>query len=470
MSARGPNVVLVILDAARRDALEPYGAPAGSSPAVAQLAARGVAMPGVHATGCWTVPSHGSFFTGLLPRAAGLSQAPSPAAARPALERHRDRLLAEVLRRAGYATAAVSANLWLSEASGFAIGFDEFASVEIDRHGELDLGQGAAQRWRWVRDAALARGDDGARGAEETMAGWLDRPREKPFFWFVNLLEAHSPYLPPRPYGDVSTLDRVRAAQDARRYYTLQAIWQAAAGSLEVPAETLERMRRLYAGAVRYLDDWLARLLERLDARGILEETLVIVASDHGDNFGEGGLIAHTHSLDERLIGVPFVAAGPGADGRHLRSLAELPRFVAEAAGLASHPWGDGQLPEGAAVAQFDPPTDEDDERLHRAAREWGWSDEQVRRFATPLTCAVGDGLKLLRRGNAEELYDLRADPLERAPVPLASADAQAVAALRRALEHPAAAAAPPAQASAPAPSAEELADIEERMRLLGYM
>src|SRR4051794_26897063 len=69
-----PHVLLVILDAARRDSLEPYGAAPGSTPAIGDLARRGAALPEVYATACWTVPSHASMFSGLMPRAAGLSR------------------------------------------------------------------------------------------------------------------------------------------------------------------------------------------------------------------------------------------------------------------------------------------------------------------------------------------------------------------------------------------------------------
>ena len=75
-----PNILFVILDAARRDAFEPYGAPVGSTPTIAQLAARGRAVPEAYSTAPWTVPSHASFFTGLMPRALGLKEVPSPAA------------------------------------------------------------------------------------------------------------------------------------------------------------------------------------------------------------------------------------------------------------------------------------------------------------------------------------------------------------------------------------------------------
>ena len=74
-------------------------------------------------------------------------------------------------------------------------------------------------------------------------------------------------------------------------------------------------MRHLYARSrCGYMDDWLAASSSALDARGLLDDTLVIVTSDHGENFGEGGLMAHAFSLDERLMHVPLVAAGPGAE------------------------------------------------------------------------------------------------------------------------------------------------------------
>src|SRR5437773_1510847 len=150
-----PNVLLVILDAARRDALEPYGAPPGSTPTIAQLAEAGAALPDVYATGCWTVPSHASIFTGLLPRAAGLAQARTPSESKPVLDAHRDRLLPEVMRRAGYSTAALSANLWVSRPSGFDTGFDTFVSVDTDRGGRL--GDDLRSRARWLSEAARSR-------------------------------------------------------------------------------------------------------------------------------------------------------------------------------------------------------------------------------------------------------------------------------------------------------------------------
>ena len=162
------------------------------------------------------------------------------------MESHRERLLPEVFRRAGYATSGVSANLWIGELSGFDIGFDRWRSVEAARQAGLhDLSPRAHARW--ALEAARARADDGAGAARSIITGWVDElSPDEPFFWFVNLNECHSPYLPPRPYSDVGVLGRLRAAEEARRYLTMGAIWQACAGGLDVPAEALERMRHLY--------------------------------------------------------------------------------------------------------------------------------------------------------------------------------------------------------------------------------
>jgi arylsulfatase A-like enzyme len=299
-------------------------------------------------------------------------------------------------------------------------------------------------------------------------------PRQ-PFFWFVNLVECHSPYLPPRPYRGVSTFDRVRAAEDARRYYTLRAIWRACGGAFQVPDETLDRARRLYRASIAYMDAWIGRLVERLDTASLLDDTLVIVTADHGENFGENGLIAHGLSLDERLIGVPMVAAGPGSDSLPLASLAEVPRCLAEVAGIEDHPWHDGP-PAGIGVAQSDPPGDRDDPKVRAGLAQLGLDDDPRGRLTTQLTCAVSNGLKLLRRGEREEVYDLVADPTELNPLSPDQLDADGagqLAALRRALDHPSMAVRTPESlgvpAEVPVPSA-DVDDLEQRMKLLGYM
>jgi arylsulfatase A-like enzyme len=461
----GQNIVVIVLDTARADVFEPYGAPAGASPVVAQLARRGHASPQVHAASGWTLPSHAAMFTGLEPRAAGLGRAPgrSTTSCKPQLELHRDRLLPEVLRRAGYSTRGVSANLWITPDSGFGTGFDAFDVV----HGRRSTSM-AAPGWRgaarWAVRALRATDDDGAGAAEAILAAALDDLDDRPFFWFVNLVECHSPYLPPRPFTDKGPIERVRAAHVCRQHYTMGALWQSCLGELQPTDDELDLMRHLYARSIVQLDAWLGRLLERLDAAGRLDDTLVVVTSDHGENFGENGLIGHSFSLDQRLVRVPFVAAGPGAP--HLdrvASLVELPRLLAEAASLPDHPWGDGRLRDGIAVAQFDAPADAD-ERTRSQAAEWGLDDEAVATLTSDQTIATDGRHKLVHRRGEVELFDLDDDPLEERPQPPDAAAPSLRAALDRAVRHD----------TEPTPAAatttDDTAELEERMRLLGYM
>jgi hypothetical protein len=465
-----PNVLLVVMDTARADAFEPYGAPAGSTPVAAQLARRGAACSRAVATASWTVPSHASMFSGAMPRSLGLGRAPgeTPHGCRPVLESCSDRLLSEVLRRAGYVTRAASANLWISPQSGFDVGFDEFVTVRGRRGAEC--GPGLRAHLAWLAEGVGARVDDGAVEVESVVARWMDRDRDRsaPFFWFVNLVECHSPYLPPRPYDDLSLLQRVLAASEARRHLTLRAIWRNCAGGFDIPERALGRMRHLYGRAVRMMDDWLGRVLDRMDACGILDETLVIVTSDHGENLGEGNLIGHALSLDHRLIGVPLISAGPVAlGGGDLVSLARLPRLIADAVCLAEHPWTDDPMPEGLAAAQCEALALASDPRARRAVEDWGLDDAALRRVISSLTCVTDGRLKLLRAGDRDLVLDLEADPLEVNPVP---ADEGSVpASFRRALASVMAQADPAPVPVTDVPD-EEREDLERRMRLLGYM
>jgi arylsulfatase A-like enzyme len=214
--------------------------------------------------------------TGLLPRTLGLSNPPrgDVAACRPVLESNRHRFLPAVLREKGYTTSGVSANPWITAETGFATGFDRFVDVRGRRRAVS--GKHVVSVLRWYADALLARVDDGAREAESVVREWVAEGPRQPFFWFVNLMECHSPYLPPRPYS-VGSVERLRAARDARRYLTLYGIWRACVGYFDIPDEALERMRSLYRRSIRLMDDWLGRILELLDGRGVLDDTLVIV-------------------------------------------------------------------------------------------------------------------------------------------------------------------------------------------------
>lgn len=479
-----PNILLIVLDTARADAFEPYGAPGGSSPVVADLAAAGSLAPRVRAPACWTLPSHLSLFTGLLPRAAGFEARGGMSAHRSYVERLTGGMLPAALSAAGYDTLGLSTNLWISPITGFDRAFDEFEMVRGWRMERVST-PGLRTRARWYGDALRARVDDGAGEAATRLDRWVSRDRSAPFFCFVNLIECHSPYLPPRPFNPLGAGFRLLAAREARRHLNLDAIWRCAAGGPGVSGGALERMRSLYAASVRQLDDWLGRVLEMLERRGLLADTQVVVTSDHGENLGEDDLIGHAFSLDERLLRVPLVTAGPARlPDAEITSLAGLPGWLAELAGLGEQRFP--APPSDVAVAQFDAPVGPGDPRVAEALARWGLegtrAQEARKRLTTSFACAAENDLKLVRRRGREELFDLASDPLEQNPVVVGPGQERThgsrLTPLREALDRAESGAAPDEpgpEASAdgsqaePA-SAEERARLEEQMRLLGYL
>ena len=465
-----PNLLLIVFDTARADAFEPYGAGVGASPAAAQLAARGTALPHAYSPSNWTLPAHISMLTGLSPRESGLAQAPGgdALACRPYVESMDHLLMPEVLRRRGYATRAVSANGWVSSAVGFATGFEEFHDVRGTRK-QTPAATGLRGRIGWALESMYARVDDGADAARELIGTWI-KQNTQPFFWLVNLVECHSPYLPPRPYNDISLRARLRAAQDVIDHETLAAVWRACIVRDPIPSDALARMRHLYGRAIRMMDDWLGRVLEMLDEARMLDDTLVIVTSDHGENLGESNLVGHAFSLDERLIRIPLIASGPGAitvDGP--MSLAHLPKLIADAFGLKDHPWEANPAPDGIVVSEYDSMGTRDDPRVIRVTGEWSLDEDGIARLTLDGTSATNGRVKLVREHGKELLYDLVDDPLESSPVDSRQRSDALVEQLRAAIDKAEAERAL-VKPKAVSTSEDEREDLEERLKLLGYL
>ena len=472
-----PNVLLVVFDTARADAFGPYGAPPSATPTVDDLARRGTTMPMAIATSSWTMPSHVSMFTGLAPRAFGLRRgAWTPQTHRRSLqalfERHRGRVLAELLRGAGYDTRGVSANGWIASHNGFSTGFRTFDDVRTKRDIRVER---LATKLSWY----VKPDDDGAVDAHRVIRGWLRERPDRPFFWFVNLMECHAPYYPPRAYNDLGPVDRWRSIGDFSRYQSWLARLRVAVGDVDVPPEAERRMRHLYGRSVRLMDDWLARLLEGLEKWNALDETLVVVTSDHGENLGDGHLMGHVLSLDQRLVRVPVIAAGPGAFApKPLWSLGSLPAAIANAVGLEQHPWGEdagADLAFSTYEGLIQTPAPDTLEK----ARKLGFPEEAIRRIDVPLASVTDGRFKLVRtgavdEGTTERLYDLETDPLESADA--GAAHPQRTAELRAALQREdarwaaQAAGLPDPYADTAAPTTKESAEIEQHLRALGYL
>lgn len=292
--ARPPDVILVILDTVRKDALSCYGNPRPTTPVIDALAREGALFLCASTTAPWTAPAVASIFTGMLPSEHGLHEE--------YLNLERDRVtLAERLSAAGYQTKAYSNNPWISPRLGLAQGFDEFDSV-----------------WRELETEELAGSEQGGKQTNAKLEKWLatERDPSRPLFLLVHYLEPHLPYQPPAPFDqrffeskppppDETTIARMRELGTPQELgYILR--------QYELSDEELGVLRTLYEAEVAYTDNLVGELLGLLRARGLLDRALFVLTADHGENLGEHHLLDHKFSLHETLLGVPLIVRFPG--------------------------------------------------------------------------------------------------------------------------------------------------------------
>jgi arylsulfatase A-like enzyme len=398
--ARRPNVLLIVLDTTRRDRLSAYGHDKPTSPAFDRIAAEGTLYENCITAGSWTVPSHASLFTGLFPRDHGADVDHLELA-----EEHVT--LAELLRQAGYQTGGICCNPWIGPRNGFVQGFDTYDEV-----------------WRPARTDT--RDAHGAALTTERALTWIDaRPKDgPPWFLFLNYLEPHTPYRPPAafrnrflpPDADPSAVERVMRWQTPHEFgYMLKV------PGYEISAEEFEVMHGLYDGDVAYQDARLGELLDGLRQRGVLDDTLLAIVADHGEQLGEHGMLDHKMTVYEENIRVPLVLRYPGAipAGARLEATVQSLDLFPTILQLAQVPYG---TPRGAAplplsdeagpgrvytFADFGRPTD----LLKMIPPDW----PDVSAWDRSIKTIRGPRFKYIHYSNgARELYDLAQDPHER--------------------------------------------------------
>src|SRR5215217_3129033 len=295
-----PDVVLVVFDTARRDRFGCYGSPRPTTPTVDSLASAGTVAEAMLTTAPWTLPSHASLFTGLYPSEHGAQWQSERQ-----LSAGVDVTIAEFFKGLGYETVCATNNGLISFETGLARGFDRHVH-------RSELERGMREKARQVKKVATG-GDSGG----EVVNAWLEeqvRTVRRPMFLFVNYLECHWPYAPPRRLRRQVGGRRFGLADDVRFRMDLAkrtGPWDAVGTA---NAETLEVYSALYDAEHRNVDGHLVQLLDVLERAGRLGngDALVMVTSDHGEHLGEHGLADHQASLDDHLTHVPFVAWGPG--------------------------------------------------------------------------------------------------------------------------------------------------------------
>ena len=392
--------------------------------------------------GMWTVPSHASMFTGLAPRRHGTGHA----------HLHLDdefETVAEILADSGYATGLVSANPFVGPLTNSAQGF---TSVQMTCHLQRleRFSFDYLHEWfGWTPLLPWFDGDYGAALAVDAIDRWLDVNPGRPKFLFVNLMEAHVPYKVPMRYRRMF-MDE----QQMRRSYALR---RRAHGNLVqtldlqynlvgpevIPPADRAVLRRQYCAALRYLDDRVAELIRMFEVRGLLDQTLVIIASDHGEHLGNHGLWAHRFLAYQDLAHVVMMVRRPGeAVPRRMTEPTQLTdlfttvhAFALPAADPPVRPNArdlfavmDEETPERVAICEYKGPSP-----LTLKLFE-GREDPKLLHQKTPQIAAVSQRYKLMVSASGRtELFDLQRDPTEQ--VNLASELPQEVERLSHAID-----------------------------------
>ena len=422
---RPRNLLLISIDTLRPDFLGSYGYERPTSPSLDALAASGVVFETALATSPWTLPSHGSLFTGLYPRRHGVLDESSGLS-------DQIPVLAEQLSGAGFDTVAFVNSHYLSDWYGLERGFAEHRYAV-----ELPTPEGPGVVGAWARE-------------------WLASQPREPFFLFLHFYEVHSDYraLPlyreqfERPYD--GPLDGSTAQLIAFRL-----------GRFDLGENAARFLRDRYAAGIRQLDDLLGSLFADLESSGLADRTLVVVTSDHGEEFLEHGDVLHGRTQYEEVLRVPLLFAGPGVPAgvrvSETASLVDVAPSVLALLGQGVPEDLDGR--DLAPLWRGTPPADWADRRFFAEADHNGALRDGVRAVRAGSWKLVAD-----RSAASARLFDLADDPGERRDV----SDAHAARAADLARELDAFAAQPPV--AEPEALGEPSREEVERLKALGYL
>ncbi|MFQ5477208.1 MAG: sulfatase [Candidatus Binatia bacterium] len=297
--AGAPDVVVIVLDTVRADHVSAYGYRLPTTPVFDALAGEGALFLDATAPATWSLPSHASLFTGLFPSVHG------------AHDEHRfleagPQTLGEAFAAAGYETLCFTANAWISEGLGLTRGFAW--SDEAWRSG--DGARGFIFIYRLLDALGVGSRDKGGDEVASNFEHWLrNRPEDaRPAYVFLNFVEAHFPYhqLPDEYLARFTGQSRRELRQLSLRLFAAQF-----GSEPPDPAEVGETATAMYDAGVNYADQLLGRVMAALRQRGSLDDTVLVVLSDHGELLGEHGEFGHGISLYEPVLRVPLLLRYP---------------------------------------------------------------------------------------------------------------------------------------------------------------
>lgn len=397
-----PSILLITLDTVRAQSMSLYGYSRATTPNIDRFAARGVVFDSALSTAPWTLPSHASLFTGRYPHELTAGYTTALDATYPTI--------AEVLQRHGYMTAAFVANDVYGPAEfGLARGFIHYEDVRSSPTAVLKATSLGKTLLSDLDLESRFGGHDtfGLKSAEQVgddFLTWLEgRDDKRPFFAFLNYFDAHDPYFSPSQFGTMFSPTQPRGDLQSRPLN-------------EWSSTDIRELNDAYDGAIAYLDHRLGVLLQELEDRRLLENTIVVITSDHGEHFGEHGLLLHGASLYRPVLHVPLLVVYQGlvpAGGRvpSTVSLRDVSATVLDLAGLARAT----ELP-GRSLApswtESRPVLPSDNLPVFSEVEQAAWSPEGYPARTGSLESVVFGQFQYIRNNGSgrEELYDVSAD------------------------------------------------------------
>ncbi len=368
----GCNVIVISIDTLRADHMSCYGYERDTTPEICRFFADGIRFENAYSQSSWTAPAHASMFTGLLPARHGVTYGPLI----PTLTGHPT--IFELLHDRGYFTTALYGG-------GYVNPVMPSSHVDFKRVIELrhDLG-------KQLEDALRS------------------KPEERPFFLFLHGYDVHTPYAPEENYFAESRPEIDRLSRE-NRYCKYQDAADRSRyldpGSIPSDRGTQKYLESLYDSEILEVDRSIGTFFRDLEARGVLDRTIVILTSDHGEEFWEHGSCEHVKTVHNELIHVPLFVRMPGRTGgvetTPVAANVDILPTVAEVLG-----WPALESVDGESLLRPEPRDIFSEAQFH-------YDSEHLRRYSV-----VRGNDKLIYDANADvrALFDLGADPGEQRP------------------------------------------------------
>jgi arylsulfatase A-like enzyme len=377
-----PNVLLVSLDSLRADHVHCYGYERETSPTMDRLAAEGIRFANAISTSSWTLPTHLTMFTSRYQTAHGVTV--DTLTLNPAIP-----TLGEIMKAGGYSTAGFISGPYVAGHYGYKRGMDTY----------VDLSQGYDHR-------AEARATIASPAINDHAMEWLAAHKDEPFFLFLHYFDIHYDFIPPPPYDSMFDPDYT-GSMDGTRFIERKDVHP------RMDPRDLEHIKALYDGEIRFTDEHVGRILDRLRDYGLLDNTLVILVSDHGDEFFEHGNKGHHRTVYDEVLRIPFLirlpdGASAGTVVEEQASLVDVMPTILGYVGLAG-PAG----MEGRNLIDIAGGADADRDAIYAEFYDKRGFNLQVAR-RTPTTKVIQHFNRITHpSSDPVELYDVARDPNE---------------------------------------------------------